>query len=544
MQARPGSPTSRLAAIGADLALVVVSLSVRWAAPLAPCDDAFIVLAAARSALSASGWHLLPDGSDAVLTTLIWPALVAIPLAFGWPPELALGLVGGASEIALALVVRRLAQRASGSLSAGTFVAALMITHPVLRLSSQGGMETALYLALGAGAALALPRRAAGRLDDGKPAVLSLGAGALPWLRFDGFLPAAVLFAAGAWVWRGRSEARRWLVGGALLAALAPVGDRILLGTWVPATIPAKAIHGGAASLAGAAAVALEFGRAAAGMSAYWLVSPSAHLALVPLAIWGGFRWRRRHEIDAASIAILLWSLLHVAALVSAGRAYATNFPWYFVPPLLGLAVLAAYGAAPIADRLGEARLGRWSVAMPPAIVAAVFLATIPSLSAGFDRVRASFTAHRERAYAAAAIWLGRSGPAASVASNEIGTLAWHSPPGTEIIDLFGIARRSPELQLHWLELVRRRRPEAVITRMDFRYRRELEAALPGEYLWARLGAVDLGLRADRAAHYEQFQEQLPRIYLELDLGRGAPPRPAYLQPSNGTARHSPPTAP
>ncbi|MBZ0090222.1 MAG: hypothetical protein K8H90_07575, partial [Thermoanaerobaculia bacterium] len=64
------------AALAVDAALIVVSLAVRWLAPLAPCDDAFIVLAAARSALSGHGFHLLADGSDALLTTLAWPVLV------------------------------------------------------------------------------------------------------------------------------------------------------------------------------------------------------------------------------------------------------------------------------------------------------------------------------------------------------------------------------------------------------------------------------------------------------------------------------------
>ncbi len=95
----------------------VFSMAVRWLAPLSPCDDAYIVLAAARSALAGRGFHLLPDGSDAVLTTLAWPALAAVPLAFGAEASAALGWIGVGAETALALVARRLFSRVSGSLA-------------------------------------------------------------------------------------------------------------------------------------------------------------------------------------------------------------------------------------------------------------------------------------------------------------------------------------------------------------------------------------------------------------------------------------------
>jgi len=508
------------AALAVDGALIVVSLAVRWWAPLSPCDDAFIVLAAARSALAGGGLHLLPDGSDAVLTTLAWPLLVAGPLALGAAPAAALALPGVASELLLALIVRRLVQRISGSLLAAAVVCALLVTHPVLRLASQGGTETPLFLALGAAAALALAR-------PGAPPALAICAGLLPWVRFDGLLPAAVFLGVGFRTWRASRRARRWLLAGALLAGLAPLGHRLLQGAWLPATIGAKALHGGEASLSGASAVALEFVRATAGMSAYWLIAPSIHVLLVPLALWGAHRWCRGLAKDAATLATVLWSLFHSAAFILSGRAYATNFPWYFVPPLLGLVVLAAHGARPSSEKLEASGAGAHARTwLPAALVLVVFLAALPSLRSGFSRVRESFTAHRERAYAAAAIWLGRSGPAASVASNEIGTLAWYSPPGTEIIDLFGLARRPDERALDWLDLVRRRRPEAVMTRIDFRYRREIEAALPTEYFWARLGALDLGLRADRAAHYARFQEELPRLYFEVEPGARPPLRP------------------
>lgn len=504
---RPSNRAELATDLATDLALGGLVLAIRFALPRPLLDDAYIVLAVARNALTPAGPHLDPGSGDAVLSTLLWPALLAIATHAGLPAVVALRALGLAAELALALVVRRLGAEVSGSPAAGVFVAAALATHPLLLLPSLGGMETALVLALLAGAALALAR--------GRALTAGLLAGLLPWARVDGALAAAVLLAALA---RRGPTARRAVVAGAALAAAAPLAHRFVFGLWLPATVTAKAAIATSGYGTGVLALATEFARALAGMSAYWLVEPTVHLSLLPLALLGAIALVRRPP-PRAVVALSTWALLYVAAFVVSGRDYARNFPWYFTPPVLVATLLAAPGVAALARRVPERarrRGGRWRWLLP----AIVGLAAWPALGRGLERVATSFTAHRERAYAAAAIWLGRHGPAASIASNEIGALAWYSPAGTAVVDLLGLSRSPHERGLDAAAMLARRRPEAIVGRADFRLPVTVGEALPGAYVWLRAGALDIGLVPRLADRMRPRSAELERIYREL--GRDA----------------------
>jgi hypothetical protein len=374
-------------------------------------------------------------------------------------------------------------------------------------------METALYLALLSTTVWAL---AAGRFG-----VAALAAGLLPWVRFDGALATLVFLIAARRA--GGTRAAKASVWGAVLGLGAFVAHRLLFERWLPDSLTAKLDTGGSDWAGGALEVATEFVRAAAGMSAYWLVTPSVHIVLVPLAVAGAVRVARRRLDPAATralVTVAIWAAGYTAFFVLSGRGYARNFPWYFAPPLLALATFAAAGAAPLADRLvgTSAPAARFGSA---ALAVLVVLAAAPSLLPAFERVGASFTSHRERAYAAAAIWLGAAGPAESVASNEIGALAWHSPPGVRIVDLFGISRPLGEPRRDALEVVRTREPRAIVTRLDFGYRGAIETGLPGAYVWVRFGSLDLGLEPELARRLEPRASELERIYRALTVESG-----------------------
>jgi hypothetical protein len=375
-------------------------------------------------------------------------------------------------------------------------------------------METGLVLALVAVGAVAVARD--------RPGAAAVAIALLPWARFDAALAALVLalFAARTPLGR-RAGSRRRLAAGTAAGASAFVVHRAVYGLWLPASVTVKAATGGAGP-EGAAAVAREFARAAAGESAYWLVEPTPHLLLVPLAIWGAIRAVRSPELRSRAAPLTAWGALYVAAFVASGRDYAVNFPWYFAPPLLVLVSFAAVGAAPVLDAVSRrARVA--SPAVPAAVALAVALLAAPRVDAGIARVRASFVAHRERAYAAAALWMSRYGRPASVASNEVGTLAWYLGPETAIVDLFGLSRRPEERGVDGVQLALARRPAAIVTRIDFRWRREIEAADPDGWVWVRAGSIDLGLEPALARRLEPHAGDLTRIYRELGRTDGAP---------------------
>jgi hypothetical protein len=506
-----------LGGLALDLVLVAIVVAARFAFAIAPLDDAFLLLAVVRNALAGGGPHLLAGGGDAALSTLAWPALVALPAAAGLDLVRSLAALGLAAEVALVLVARRWLERLTGSRSAAALGAAALATEPVFLLASLGGMETPLVVLL-----LTL---AAWGILAGRAWVAALAAACLSWARVEGLLAAAVLLALVALDGRRRgAPVRLAVVAGAALALGAPLAHRLVVGDWLPATVAAKAAVGGGATLAGAAAVALEMAKAPLGLSAYWLVTPSVHAALVPLALAGAWRAVRDRALGRRLRPAVLPALAHAALFVAAARGYAVNFPWYFAPPLVAVVALAAAGGAPGLERW-LARAPRLRAAAP-ALVALVFaLAAAPSLDRDLGRVRASFSAHRERAYAAATLWLTGAGHARSLAGNEVGALAFFSPPGTTIVDLFGIARAPADRGRPFLELVEQRAPEAIVNRIDFRYRRAIEAALPGRYTWVRFGSLDLGLAPDLARRLEPRQDELPRLYSTLDLSR-APERP------------------
>lgn len=522
--ARRPPALSRRAGLGADLVVVLLVVATRWAFPVEPLDDAFLLLAVVRNMLLGGGPHLLFGGEDAALSTLAWPALVALPALAGIELPRALAAVGLLAEVAAALAVRRLALALAGSSAAALLAAASFATQPVYLLSTLGGMETALYCA-----ALALGARAVLEQRRGE---LALAAGLLAWTRVEGVALALALLAIAGWQWSRRrlpgaptavavpiaTTVAVPITAGAALALAAPLAHLALFGSLLPATVAAKAASGGA-SFEGATRVALELARAPLGLSAYWLIWPSVHAALALVAVAGLVRAARDPELRRMSLAVLAPALLHGALFVAAGRSYAVNFPWYFAPPLVAVAALVALGAAPGIAAL-ERRARRGKALLPALLALAVWLAAAPSLDQGFSRVRASFSAHRERAYAAAALWLCRGGGATSLASNEIGTLAFFAPPGTEIVDLFGLARRPALAGLGWLELLERERPDAVVARADFRYRRELERERPGRYVWVRAGALDLGLEPALAERLRPATDELARLYQTLDLER------------------------
>jgi hypothetical protein len=539
--------SSRTASRGVAVAAAAAAvLAGWWRFRLPPCDDAFIVLTAVRNALAGAGAHLVPAHGDAVLSTLLWPLLVGLGAGIGLDPVVALRAAGVLGELFLALAVvglgRDLARTEPDGESGpagrsevwgwtvGALTATALVTHPVLVLVDRGGMETAWVMAVLAAATLALSRRRIGWVA----ACVAL----LPWLRFDAALAAAVFGFAALRV-AGRRDRLR-LVAAAVAAAGAFLAERLLFGVWLPDSVTAK-VAAGAASSSGAAAVATGFAAATIGRAAYWLIRPSVHLVLW-LPAWAGVvRIAREPALRRRLAPLVVWTVAYVGAFAGSGNAYATNFPWYFAPPLLTLTALAAAGLgllpaawrrlrpraerSPAAAEEPGAGPRRGLAAAAPALAAlAVWLAASPGLEAGLARVRGSFTAYRERSYAAVATWLAAYGPARSIASNEVGTLAWFSPADTEIVDLVGLSRAPADRGRGWEELVAERPPDAIVTRIDFRYRRRLEATAPGSRVWVRAGALDVGLTPELAQRLAPRRGELEAIYRAVDLERAPSP--------------------
>jgi hypothetical protein len=265
--------------------------------------------------------------------------------------------------------------------------------------------------------------------------------------------------------------------------------------------------------LHGAALVAANFGLAfvGTGLSFYKQVSL---LLVMPIAAAFGARraWRARR---ASLVPIVGFAALYIASFVASGRAYAINFPWYFMPPLIAGDLVAAIGV--------QSLLTRWMPRrMPAALVgfAVVWaLASAVPLKLAEARFERGSERERERTYAAETLWLGQHLPAgARVAANEIGTVGFFARRDLRVLDLFGLLRSAADRARSEAELVAAYHPEAVITRAKFAYRAVIDKAAPDAYVWLPFRTGLVGLRRDLAPTLLAFQGELATIYADVDL--------------------------
>ncbi len=258
-----------------------------------------------------------------------------------------------------------------------------------------------------------------------------------------------------------------------------------------------------------------QFGKAFVGGSSYWFRSPPwVAVLVIPLAI-GLVRLFRKRDFRP----LLLFSLLYIAAFVLAARDYASNFPWYFVPHLAAAYLATGAGIAWLFQKIARGS-SAWRMLLLVASAAIWVAVSMPSLERNVDLLNRK-AVMRERAYAIVTVWLGRElGGKATIAANEIGSIGFYSRTGTSVLDMFGLLRDRADLRKSFVDLVRERSPEAIVTRETFSYRGRLEADLPGAYRWSKYGDVDVGLRADLAPAVMEKADDLRACESAVDMRR------------------------
>ena len=207
---------------------------------------------------------------------------------------------------------------------------ALYLMHPVIALNASGGMETSIFLTVLLTIALAVGSR---RFD-----LALIATALLPWIRIDGVVAVPVI--AAMW-WRAGRPAIRWgAIGTAAAIVVAyAVFTSLVYDTLIPQSALSKLGESYGRPVE-AMTVAVSFIAAVAGLSStfYWYLTPQV-LLLIGLA-WKLASWR----VHPAEQALLLIAFLHAFAYIIPGRAYAINFPWYFVP-FVALTILPSVDA-------------------------------------------------------------------------------------------------------------------------------------------------------------------------------------------------------
>jgi hypothetical protein len=196
------------------------------------------------------------------------------------------------------------------------------------------------------------------------------------------------------------------------------------------------------------------------------------------------------------------------------------NFPWYFVPATVGLALLAGLGLEALA-RVVAARFK----ARPERVFAALALsfAALALWAGHLGAVKLQgVAAQRERPYAAVARWIGARFPqGARIGANEIGAVGFFAPKHVETVDIYGLLRKHEDRALGSVDMVAKYRPEAVVVKKNFDYRDTIERSAMGPlYTWFDFNGVSVGLRRDVAPPLLAARGELHALYDRLDLMR------------------------
>ena len=461
------------ACFGAAIFVVVVG---RLVVPSAICDDAYITMKTAQNLATGAGLSFNRGDGLYVSTAPLWALLIAGLRASGIPTVLATKLLGCGAECLLAAGMTRLGRVVLGRPLLGLMAAVVVETNPAFLLTSLSGMEVPLALAVVAWSLSYASERRWG------PA-LAIAATAI-WVRFDGFSLLAVV--AGLALLDLRGKALRPLVPAIVVVALYFAFGRWMFHDWIPISVQRK--FGAAPFLSrewfgGASLVAVDFALVAGGFAISWyhLATP---LAVAPFAVVSG-AWRGLRARNTRLLAACVFAAVYALAYVTSGRAYATYFPWYFLPPLVPFALLATLA---VQRFVRPATVAVWAVTM----LVCCRLAARPL---------AAIVSEREGTYATATLWLSSVlPPDATIAANEIGTPGFYARADIEVVDLFGLLRKKDERSATATDMMKKYRPEAVITRHKFDYRDQIDADLPDAYRWIDSGDLLVGLRADVAS--------------------------------------------
>ncbi len=532
---KPAKPTSPPAFVFYLLPLLLLA-AYRLLLPGYLCDDAYISLQTAAHLAQGQGFGFNAGEAVYVTTSPLWVVLLAGARVITGDVVTAASILGFLFEAGTLLLMVRLGEEITGKKIIGTTGAVLLCVNPVFIITSGSGMEVSLYLCTILLSLLFLLKR-----DYIHGLIV---AAAAVWVRIDGVL---LLAAAILWtlfdLWRQarqpewKAAENRRLTVPKLLIPLSILGGYVLFGlllfdTAIPTSVQRKGMTSSSPLsgewLLGAWRTGREFLKVVIGRSGYWITGLSPLILTVPFLLYGG--WKAFAERNRKMVPLILFTLIYIAGFVGSGSEYARHFPWYFVPILPTVALLTAFGFERSFRGLITSRPGlhRWGVPLSLFLLLLWGGVNFPAIHHSQELLLAGGDGpgERERVYGAGAVWIGRYLPEdAVVAGNEIGALGFFLPSNIHVLDMYGILRRPEDLERSWIDMVRERRPEAVLVRENFENREEIEREMPGEYRWHRFRTLDIGLRTDLAPAIESHLDELPEIYDTLNLHAEPTPR-------------------
>lgn len=488
------------------LIAILIPIIYRLVLPATILDDAYITMRTARNLSLGNGMVFNLGERVFTVTTVLWTMLNALPRVFGLDSIASIWILGLLSEMALAAVLVRIGKSIFDSRWIGTLSAAFLMTNPVFLISSLGGMELPLSLCAIASAFLLLhEKRTTGALLISAIAV---------WIRVDNLLLLSII---GLWciLDKDRRGRLRDYIPAAVVVAVYLIATWIYYGIPLPVSVLRKAAFpettlwrvGALRNLTEFAwSIAGKFGTYSLGKLPYLIVP-----LLVIVGIYSAIKSEKRQLLPLAT-----FTIAYILAFVISGKTYATLFPWYFAPPLLLAALIAASGL----DRLFAETMRSKTVRIAAIAVAAVLWAAImfPFDKSDATEYRDEIMAGREKVYASTTLWLESNFPGRlRICTGEIGAIGFFADDETKVVDMVGLTRPPGDNRLP-VQLVIEERVEAIIYWL-FRGQEYNDIAphYPN-YEWGQVGDVLIGFRADLAGELLPKSPQLMEIYEEIDM--------------------------
>ena len=274
------------------------------------------------------------------------------------------------------------------------------------------------------------------------------------------------------------------------------------------------------------------------GQSSYWFRVDTPYVWTVPLMLVGLVSLAVGVQTRRLVGPLVTFTCLYSTSIWLRGGEYATNFPWYFAPPLLCAGLLATEGLLRIgaglrwlATRPGLPVVPAWLGTTVPVLLClalgAGWVAALDAPIADSVRLEKSRQQRREVLYAAIATWAGKILEGTEerwLAGNEIGALGYFAPARLGVIDLFGLSQARGEATLSGPERVARYQPAVVITNRKKR-REEIDRLLAERYRWRLPNTGEsryllIGIRRD-LEHLDWRLGPLESAFRRGDLPRG-----------------------
>jgi len=519
-------PWESLFSLFSYLIPVLLLLIFRYFFPANICDDAFISFKTALNLSNGNGMVFNLGQKIYVCTTPLWVFLLAITRLLTSDVIIAAKCLGILFEILFLLSIVHLGFITLNDRSVGMLAAVLICTNPIYLQTSFSGMELSLYLFLIVFSLILL-------VNKKYMAGLTFASLAI-WARIDGLIIFAVVLSWTFFVHRNEIFDNIKSMFFKLLPSSAIIGSYILFGLFyfgsvIPSSVQSKSRMTprffSPGWIAGTKEVLFQFIYVFIGKSGGHENFNTPSLALVIPLIIGLFIIITKKKKNA--FPLLAFTLLYACAFIGTGNSYAIWFPWYFVPVLPGLYLIAALGYSEVfsmvirwlaSPGLIEQSLIKQAIVLMLVAVLWTFIMLGP-LKQSINKVSYYHTYKRERLYASTSVWLGRYlEKGATIAANEIGAVGFFSRSDIHILDMFGLLRKKEEIAKPYLELMQKRPPEAVLTLQQFSYTEGIITTMKDIYIWLKFNDLEIGLRKDIFPVLYPHLSEVNKIYTTINI--------------------------